>query len=146
MPGDRGACSLARAQQIASLGHWELDLKTQVIRWSQEAARTFGIEPRQTETGTGTFWQAVHRDDQDRVRAAIEAVVASRQPADLEFRIVTPSGEECTIRQRAELALDEIGRPRLVVATVQDVTERIRLETQLRQAQASAPLSAMARS
>ena len=39
----KSEASLARAQKMASLGNWELDLSTRVLACSEEVYRIYGI-------------------------------------------------------------------------------------------------------
>jgi len=126
---------LARAQQIARLGHWELDLDTQMVNWSPEACRIFGLPSGSTQTDVDALWRAVHPDDRAAVASALDAVVAGQAAEDLDYRLALPDGGERTVHQHVEFTQDYQSRPRRLVSTVQDITEREHLQAQLRQAQ-----------
>ncbi len=84
--------------------------------------------------GTGDAWlDAVHPDDQDRIRNAYEAMLRG-EPFDEEYRIVRPAGEIRWIRDRASPLTDEerdLGR---MVGIAYDITEERELEAELRHA------------
>jgi len=66
---------LNKAQEIAHLGSWELDLLTNKLTWSRETYRVFGLEPELAERTYEAFLDRVHPDDRDTVDIAyIEAV------------------------------------------------------------------------
>ena len=126
---------LARAQQMARLGHWELDLDTQVVDWSPEACRIFGLPSGAIQTDADALWRTVHPDDRPAVASALDAVVGGQAAEDLDYRLVLPDGGTRTVHQRVEVTLDSQSRRRRLVSTVQDITEREYLQAQLRHAQ-----------
>ena len=54
---------LMRAQEIAHLGSWELDLLTNQLTWSDEVYRIFGLEPQEFGATYEAFLEAVHPDE-----------------------------------------------------------------------------------
>jgi PAS domain S-box-containing protein len=123
---------LGRAQAVAHIGSWSLDLTTNRLHWSEETYRMFGVPPGQPVT-ENTFYAKVHPEDVGAVKAAWQAALAGR-PYRVEHRIVV-DGRVRWVEERAELEFDPTGRPLRGVGTVQDITERRELEEQLRQAQ-----------
>jgi len=137
----KSEASLAAAQRIAHLGSWELDLQdsedihNHELRWSEETYRIFGYEPRQVAVTKELFFKSAHPEDRQRIMNAVDHAVRNREPYDLEHRILLPSGEERIVRERGEPAFDSSGKPTQMRGIVMDVTERRRLEEQLRQSQ-----------
>lgn len=80
--------SLAKAQQVAGIGSWELDLPTsedagvKTLRWSDEVFRIFSFEPGETEVSADTFWAAVHPDDREGVTEFFNCARSARQSLD----------------------------------------------------------------
>ncbi len=138
---EKSEASLAAAQRIAHLGSWELDLTNlqdlarNELWWSDETYRIFGFEPRNVAVTNELFWQCVHPEDRRRIAEALNEVFRIKEPYDVEHRIVLPGGEERIVRERAELSLDSAGQPVQLRGIVLDITERKRLEEQLRQSQ-----------
>lgn len=138
----KSQASLATAQRMAHLGSWELELVSLTdfdqnpLRWSDETYRIFGYEPGAVAVTRALFKQAVHPEDRSRVQAEVERAFRERQPYEVEHRILRPDGNVRVVYEHAEIACDpNTGRPLRLVGTVQDITERKQLETQLRQAQ-----------
>jgi len=134
--------SLATAQRIAQLGSWAVEFKSfddldqNPLRWSDEVCRIFGYEPKAAPLTRASFYLAVHPDDRERVQQAAKDAIFDRQPYELEHRIVRPDGSQRMVYERAAVFYDSVdGRPQRMVGTVQDITERKRLEEQVRQAQ-----------
>jgi PleD family two-component response regulator len=113
------AARLARAQRLARLSQWEIDLKDGNLRWSDEAIEIFGIPLEHAEGGTAALLQWVHPED----RAMVAAMFDPPHAHQIDYRMRLPDGRERAIHQEAELvlALDN-SEPRLVGA-VQDMTE-----------------------
>ncbi len=122
--GRRTSDLLSTALRIAGLGAWELDLTSQVLRWSPETFRIFGVDPATLparELMRGLF-SADARED---VRRAVERLVQEGAPLDREFEITAEGGGVRWIRCMAEAAV-EGGRTLRVTGTLQDVTSQRR--------------------
>lgn len=122
---------LNRAQRVARIGSWSLDIRRNVLIWSPECYRIFGIPVGETLTYE-RFLGCVHVDDQRMVDEAWKRALRGEE-YDLEHRIVV-NGEEKWIRERANLTFDEHGALLKGIGTAQDITERRRNEERLRQA------------
>ena len=125
---------LQRAQQMAHLGNWEVDLNTRSMHWSEEVFRIYGIDPV-AELPDERFWDTVHPEDVAAVRAASTSAIATGEAYDIEHRIVRPDGSVRHLREHAEIVLDAGGRAVRMVGAVQDITDFKRMEEQLRHSQ-----------
>jgi PAS domain S-box-containing protein len=131
----RSRTSLAEAQELAQLASWELDLQTGETVCSAALLRLAGLEPRARALPWEEFRELVHRDDWHLVEDALGRATEGGTIDPFDFRVVGADGAERSVHLRASVARDEVGRPRRVVGTWQNVTERKRLEQQFRQAQ-----------
>ena len=126
---------LEEAQSVAHVGHWEWDLETGVVVWSDETYRIFGLRPQERPIDIATVRAIVHPDDRESLYGGVDVdLVAGVNPV-AEFRIVLPSGEVRTVHaitskrwgvtpvDSAETSRD---RCRKLFGTVQDITERKR--------------------
>jgi PAS domain S-box-containing protein len=126
---------LVRAQRMAHLGSWSLEVASQAVRWSSETYAILGV-PQGGFGGTiAAFLSLVHPEDVAGVRGTLERAIAERAPASLDFRVAGVGREERSVHGEAEPVLDAEGRLVEVRGVVQDVTDRVRLEQQLRHAQ-----------
>lgn len=116
---------LNRAQTVASTGSWRLDLHNDVLLWSDENHRIFGV-PIGTPMTYETFLQCVHPADREWVDRAWQAALEGAR-YDIEHRIVA-DGAVKWVRELAELEFDESGRLRGGFGTTQDITERKQVE------------------
>src|SRR3984893_13442973 len=135
---------LEEAQRVAHVGHWEWDLETDVVVWSDETYRIFGLSPQERPMDLATVRAMVHPEDRESLYQGVdEDLVAGVRP-DAEFRIVRPNGEVRTVHSvtpkrwssmPGDAKRDASGRPYKLFGTVQDITERKRAEETLKQSQ-----------
>ena len=115
---------LVEAQTLARLGWWSAGVAPDaLIEWSAECYRAFGI-PAGTAVTKPMFFERVHPDDRDRMRAAIAEMLASDRTYDVEHRVRWPDGEIRWVHSRAIVDRDADGRPTRMHGTIQDVTAR----------------------
>ena len=111
---------LNRAQAIAQIGSWNLDIASNRLEWSAEAHRIFGI-PGTDAVDLDTFVSTVHPDDREMVLKAWREAVAGA-PYDIEHRIVA-SGETRWVRERAIFERNAQGLALSGIGTAQDITQ-----------------------
>lgn len=124
---------LAEAQGLAHLGSWEWDMRTDVVSWSDEMYRIYGVEPATPITFQLAIEQVIPEDQariQANVRAALET--KSSQIPDLEYQIVRNDGSTRALHGKARLTFDRDGSPSRMMGSVQDVTELRGLEREHR--------------
>lgn len=124
---------LVQAQRIANLGIWELDFETNLVAWSDEGRRIFGLEPGGEAWSQEENLELIHPDDRQRVAAANIRARNRDVPIDREYRITRADGETRVLYERAETVHDESGKPIRLVGTVRDVTEQKSIEAKLRE-------------
>jgi PAS domain S-box-containing protein len=116
---------LNRAQAVAQVGSWRLNVRRDILSWSDETYRMFSI-PVETPMTYETFLSAVHPEDRDFVDRAWQAALHG-EPYDIEHRIVVGNDIKW-VRERAELEFDKNGALLGGFGTVQDVTERKQMD------------------
>ncbi|MBI4526770.1 MAG: DUF4118 domain-containing protein, partial [Deltaproteobacteria bacterium] len=121
--------NLNRAQEIAHLGSWHLDVMRSRLMWSDEVFRIFGI-PKGTVLTYETFLGMVHPEDRESVDKAWTAALRGA-PYDIEHRILV-DGLLKWVRERAQVEFDTVGNAVEGIGTVQDITERKRAEEEIR--------------
>lgn len=128
----RSEAILAKAQQIAQLGGYEVELgPPPKARWSDEVFRILGVAPGAVEPLSDEFFNhLVHSDDRDRVRWTIEEGICHARGWNFEYRIVRPDGEVRHVHSSSE-AIPNGGQTRKIVGTMLDITERRRLEQEV---------------
>jgi len=132
------------AQRVAHVGHWEWDLETNVIVWSDETYRIFGLKPQERAMDLATNRAMIHPDDRESLYGGVDIDLSAGTYPIAEFRVVRPDGEVRTVRAITSKLwgappVDSNGeqsqRPRKLFGTVQDVTEQKRAEEALQRSQ-----------
>ncbi len=132
---------LKEAEKNARLGHWEFDMVTNALHWSDETLRIFNLTPEQFSGSYEAFLQRVHPDDLEKLKSAFSDSFDNRKPYDVEHRLLLDDGTIKYVHEKCIIKFDAEGVAISSVGTVQDVTEqkqaeiaRIKLEEQLRHA------------
>ena len=125
---------LKRAQEIAHLGSWELDLVDNRLTWSDEVYRIFGLQPQEFAATYEAFLERVHPDDREAVDAAYSGSIReNRDTYEIEHRVVRKhTGEIRFVHERCQHFRDASGRIIRSVGMVHDITERKRAEDKAR--------------
>ncbi len=122
---------LEDAERLAHVGYWERDPETNVITWSDETYRIFGLRPQERGMDRAQWGELVHVDDQPMVDAVAADALLGRRRYDVEYRVVRPNGEVRFVHSQGEVMMGDAGRPRRMFGTVQDITDRKRAERRL---------------
>ncbi|MBK8051274.1 MAG: response regulator [Anaerolineales bacterium] len=126
--------ALQRSQEVAHVGHWTWDTRTNTVSWSQEMFRIFGVDPLKFDGNLDAVIQrAIHPADVDRVLAANHAVIEDRNAAPAEYRVVWPDGSVHHLwAVPGDRVTDAQGKILQLSGIVQDITVRKLSEEKLR--------------
>jgi PAS domain S-box-containing protein len=124
---------LAKSQEIAHLGSWELDRFTDTLTWSDEVFRIFGFEPQEFKPDYATFLQCIHPEDCIGVDAAyLDSLRNGENRYTIEHRVLCqPTGEVRHVQERCVHVRNETGEVVRSIGMVQDITERKQTEETL---------------
>jgi PAS domain S-box-containing protein len=114
---------LSRAQHIARVGSWGMDLDDGRFTWSLEMFRILEVDPNECKPSLATLLQHVHPDDVGLVARVHGDNLIDASSHGAEYRLLMPDGREKCVQSRTEIVFDESGRPVRAVGTLQDVTE-----------------------
>ena len=140
-----GEARLAEAQRIAHVGSWEWEVENGVMHWSKELYRIFEVEPeRFRPTLEGTL-DRIHPDDREMINRRIDDTINGKRPFSAVHRIVRPNGGERVLHSEGRLELDDRGRALRLFGISQDITQRRRMEDELRAAMEQAKAASTAK-
>ena len=120
---------LLQIQEIAHIGTYEYNLKTDELWWSDEAYRIFGISDKK-EITLEKYLEYVHPDDADRLKALSEV---GQEDYYVEYRIIRPDGEIRYISTFVGKHEYRDGERYLIRGTAQDITEQKLMEQERNQ-------------
>jgi len=112
------------AQEVAHLGSWELDLKNNVLWWSDENYRIFGMKKSDRNITFETFLQIVHPDDMEMVNKVFNESVNNRTPYNIEHRLLMQDGSVKWVHEQCKTDYDNDDKPLRSIGTTMDITIR----------------------
>ncbi|MEO7171523.1 MAG: ATP-binding protein, partial [Ferruginibacter sp.] len=119
------------AQRLSHIGSWEWNTVDNIIEWSDELYRIFGMNRENFEANYENYLKYIHPDDIEYVDGIVQKAYQDHQPFDFFHRLVMPNGEERTLNGRGEVYLNNDGKIIRMIGTAQDVTERKKAEKKL---------------
>ncbi|MFA7242939.1 MAG: PAS domain-containing protein [Sulfuricellaceae bacterium] len=122
--------NLKRAQAVAHLGSWQLDVVSNDLTWSEETYRIFGVADGIPLTYTD-FLSRIYPEDRDAVNTAWQAALHGAL-YDIAHRIVV-DGQIKWVREQAEFVFDNAGQLTVGIGTAQDITAQVLAEQALQQ-------------
>jgi PAS domain S-box-containing protein len=113
---------LDRTGQLAGVGGWEVDLRTNVVTWSEEMRRLHGVGPGFVPT-LETALDFFGPEGRAAVEAAVRSGVERGIPWDLELPLIDAGGRRSWVRLLGEAVIEGDHAVRLIGA-IQDITEQ----------------------
>jgi diguanylate cyclase (GGDEF)-like protein/PAS domain S-box-containing protein len=130
---------LVEAQRLAGLTAWEWDIGRGVLSWSNETFRDFGLSGN--IGSIESFWQLIHPDDRELVRHAFIAALKGQKALNQDFRMLLPSGAVKFFHAQSQTQFGSDGRATYMAGSAQDITERKRMEDEVRKLALYDPLT-----
>ncbi len=122
---------LSLAQQIAHVGTFDWDIRTDVNVWTPELEAMYGLPPGGF-AGTEEAWeQLIHPDDRAGAIRLVEQAFETGEPTEGQWRIVWPDGSVHWLSGRWQVLKDESGKPLRMTGVNIDITERVQAEAEL---------------
>lgn len=119
---------LSKAQEMGKIGTWELDLVNNVLKWTPQNYKIFGVSEG-TSMDYETFLECVHPEDRDYVHRKWSAALDG-EPYDIEHRLLV-GGQVEWVREKAEVSFDKAGKAQLAIGFTQNITRNKELEEKL---------------
>lgn len=123
---------LTLATQAAAIGVWDMDLVAGLVIWDERMYRLYGLEGEPPIGGYEAWLALLHPDDRVRVDDAVQAAFRGEKEYDTEFRVVWPDGAVHYLKADGRVQRSPEGKPLRMIGTNWDITERKRLENEIR--------------
>lgn len=124
---------LNEAEEIAQLGYYDLDITSRNIDWSEETYRMIGVTPEEYQPNLDSYLDFFHPADKTIVTDALEKIIETGEDLEVTYRLLKENKEIQYIRNIAKARFNKDGEINNVYGTVQDVTQQIGLELELKQ-------------
>ncbi|ELY55998.1 multi-sensor signal transduction histidine kinase [Natronococcus amylolyticus DSM 10524] len=114
---------LKHIQSVAAVGGWEVDFRTESMRWTDEVYRIHEMPSEYqptVEDGIGFY----HPHDRETITDAFERLETAGEGYDMELRIITNGGEQRWVRTMGTPWYGDDGERIGARGAFQDITER----------------------
>ena len=136
---------LAETQRLAHVGSWEWDSPggSERLAWTDEMYRLAGLVPQSVMVTARLWLDITHPADRQRLETSLRQAFERPGPFELAQRLVLPTGEVRHLAVRGEVEHDSDGRALRAWGSAQDVTERHRVQEELRRTALTDPLTGL---
>ncbi|HCF29891.1 MAG TPA: hypothetical protein DEV81_22425, partial [Cyanobacteria bacterium UBA11049] len=126
---------LRLALYASGMGTWDWNIQTGRIQWSENLETLFGLERGEFDGSFEMFVARLHPADRQRVLAAVDRAIATKEDYEIEFRVVYPNGTIRWAQSQGKVFYDQNGQPMRMAGIDIDITERKRAEVALRESE-----------
>ena len=126
---------LELAESLAAVGHWELNLQSGALYWSDEIYRIHGVSPDTYTPDVDSAIGFYHPDDAVHVANLIDSAISEKRSFEFAFRLVRPSGDIRHVQCRARVTLDNSGDVVTLFGVFLDTTDRVETKQALHESQ-----------
>eukprot|EP01089_Gocevia_fonbrunei_P014757 TRINITY_DN4121_c0_g1_i3.p1 TRINITY_DN4121_c0_g1~~TRINITY_DN4121_c0_g1_i3.p1 ORF type:complete len:1328 (-),score=248.00 TRINITY_DN4121_c0_g1_i3:2950-6933(-) len=123
---------LMEAQQLAHIGSWEWDVVSNVIEWSDELYRVYGLTPQEFKADYENYLKYIHPDDRDYVDSKVQQAFKDRLPYNFFHKTIGANGKLRILSSTGKVFTDANGNVIKMSGTAQDVTEQKKYEEELK--------------
>jgi PAS domain S-box-containing protein len=126
--------NLTKAQEVAKIGSWALELETDFIHCSAYFLKIFGIAPVNSyKVLIKQLNEIIFPEYRDYINQKINRAIKKGTTESFSYRIMHPSGEKRWIMEEVSLLGDIDKKKQMLIGTVRDVTEQRESEDKLRE-------------
>lgn len=122
-----------RIQAITHIGNWSWDINADVVIWSDEMYRIYGLVPQSENISLERFLSFVHPEDREQRLQEIKKSIETGIADDYVIRIQTPNGDLKILRGKGEVTLDAYQKPIKLIGSCQDITKEHYLIDEIKQ-------------
>ncbi len=128
--------ALAEAQRIGKIGHWRIYPDTETVELSNQACRILGFPEGEGMRELAELRKGIPANDLETISRARAAGLAKREAYRFKYNIILGDGEVRVMEGEGQPEYDEAGELLYIFGVTQDITERDRVESELRRSEA----------
>ncbi len=133
---------MLEAARIARVGHWDWNIPSQELRWSDEVLRCFGYAPGELAPTFDGFLAHIEPEDREKVRAAVLETLSTGSACEMEFRFRRKDGSLGVGFSSSSVLRDDAGNTISLSGAMQDITHLRESEMRFKVAFRASPLAA----
>lgn len=128
---EKSEAELRTAQKIALLGSWDWTVADDRMQWSDEVFKMLDVDPDDFQGHRLDLYKKLQSADADKLHQIIESCLKNKHNFDLQLHIHHANGSDHVVLLRGEpvIAGNTVTR---IQGTIQNITERQRIEEQIR--------------
>ncbi len=123
------------ALNAVRMGIWDWNIRTNEVKWSDNVKRIYGVFEGTFAGSYEAYLTHVHPDDREMVVCSITDCIEQGAEYSVEHRVVWSDQSLHWVTCKGDVVRDDAGNAVRMLGTVMDITDRKRLEDQLRHSQ-----------
>ena len=127
---------LAHAHRLVRLGTWEWEIATGDVVWSEHVYDIFGLDPETFQPTIERILELYPEEDRGSAQELIRRATDSHETGEYEQKYNHPDGSLRIYNSTFEGEYNARGDLVRIIGTIQDITERKRIENELRASEA----------
>jgi diguanylate cyclase (GGDEF)-like protein len=116
--------AMSEAQEMAHVGSWSIDVRTEKDIWSKETYRIFGVDPARFTPSLDAVLARIPPKDRPAIGKHLLEMRAGGMESGLDHRLMMDDGAIKYVHELARATFSASGQLVRISGTVQDVTER----------------------
>lgn len=113
-------------------GMWDWNIEDNSLMLSDRFKQLLGYKPDELRNHFDVWVNRLHADDKERALLALEQHLKYKAPYNIEYRLLTQSGEYRWFLARGQALWNDEGKAIRVAGSLSDITERKKIELELR--------------
>jgi PAS domain S-box-containing protein len=123
---------LKEAQSIGKIGHWEFDLATNAIEWSDQVYRLYGRDKALGPPSVEEEASYYHPEEAARLKEFAHLAIEKGEEYSYDLKAIQPGGNAVFLNTHIRPVKDAEGHIIKLMGTIQDITERKQMEEDIR--------------
>ena len=132
---DASLTKLDVARKAARMGVWYFDLVEDRRFFDDQTCALLGLDPATFGGTAKEFFAAVHPEDQEKIKEALNRTIKTGIPYEPEYRVIWSDGSVHYLKIRGELLRDDKGNPQTINGIAWDITVQRQAEESLKESE-----------